>query len=133
MTQPDYDDIRKRITERYNNRMAFFSHFVAFLVSNGFGWSLWFMTPESVRSGILGVLLLLISVGWLIGMSIHAIIYLMMEAREHAIERAIQDERAWSNGEKPKRDPLMRLTEDGELEELTDDDELESPRHQRHR
>jgi hypothetical protein len=65
-------------------------------------------------------------------MSIHAIIYLMMEARDRAIERAIQDERSWSNGEKLKRGPLMRLTEAGELEELTEDNQLESPRHQRH-
>ena len=81
----------------------------------------------------MGVLFLLVSVGWLIGLSIHAIIFLMMEARERAIERAIQEERAWMNGEKPKRDPLMRLTEDGELEEITDEDEIETPRQQRHR
>ena len=122
MSQSDYNDIRRRITDRYNNRIGFYSHFVAFLLSNGFGWMLWLGTPENVRSGVLGVLLLLVSVGWLIGMSIHAIIYLMMEARERAIERAIQEERAWTNGEKPKRDPHMRLTEDGGLEEIDDDD-----------
>jgi hypothetical protein len=133
MSQPDYGDIRKRITHRYNNRIAFFSHLTAFLVSNGFGWMLWLGTPENVRSGVLGVLLLLVSVGWLIGMSIHAIIYLMMEARERAIERAIQEERAWTSGEKPKRDPRVYLTEDGELEEIADEDEIETPRQQRHR
>jgi hypothetical protein len=122
MSQTDYDHIRRRITHRYNNRIGFFSHFVAFLVSNGFGWLLWLGTPENVRSGVLGVLLLLVSVGWLIGMSIHAIIYLMMEARERAIERAVQEERAWTSGEKPKRDPRVYLTEDGELEEIDDED-----------
>jgi hypothetical protein len=122
MSQPDYGDIRKRITHRYNNRIAFFSHLTAFLVSNGFGWMLWLGTPENIRRGVLGVLLLLVSVGWIIGMSIHAIIYLMMEARERAIERAIQEERAWTSGEKPKRDPRVYLTEDGELEEIADED-----------
>ena len=122
MSQADYNDIRKRITERYNNRIGFFSHLVAFLVSNGFGWLLWLATPSPTRSGILGVVLLLVSIGWLIGISIHAIIYLMMEARERAIERAIQEERAWTNGEKPKRDPRVHLTEDGELEEIADED-----------
>ena len=133
MSQSDYNDIRKRITHRYNNRIAFFSHLTAFLVSNGSGWMLWLGTPENVRSNVLGVLLLVVSVGWLIGMSIHAIIYLMMEARERAIERAIQEEHAWTSGEKPKRDPRVYLTEDGELEEIADEDDVELPRQQRHR
>ncbi len=131
MSQSDYNDIRRRITHRYNNRMAFFSHLIAFLVSNGFGWLLWIATPGDVRSGILSVLLVLVSVGWLIGMSIHGVIYAMMEARERAIERAIAEERGWTNGEKPKRDPHFHLTEDGELEEMADDDEVATSRKQR--
>jgi hypothetical protein len=133
MSQPDYDAIRQRITHRYNNRIAFYSHLIAFLVANGFGWLLWLATPESVRSGILSAMLLLVSVSWLIGMSIHATIFLMMEARERAIERAIQAEHGWANGEKPKRDSHFHLTEDGELEEIADESDVGTPRTQRHR
>jgi hypothetical protein len=125
MSEPNYDEIRNRITERYNNRIGFYSHLVAFLIINGAAWGLWLGTPEPARSGILSVLLLVSSVGWLVGILIHAIIFGLMEARERAIERAIAEEREWSTGEKPKRDPRVRLTVDGELEAVAEDDEFE--------
>jgi hypothetical protein len=129
---PNYDQIRRRITHRYNNRIAFYSHLVAFLIVNGLGWLLWLGTAAEARSGVLSVLLLLTTGGWLVGMLIHAVIYGLTEARERAIERTIQEEREWQTGnmEKPKRDPHMRLTEDGELEAVEDDDTLpyEEPR-----
>ena len=125
MSEPKYDEIRQRITNRYNNRIAFYSHLISFLIINGAAWGLWFGTVEYTRSGILGVLLLISSVGWLVGMLIHAIIFGLMEARERAIERAIAAEREWSTGEKPKRDSRLRLTVDGELEAVTDDEEVE--------
>ncbi|MEO8612791.1 MAG: 2TM domain-containing protein [Chloroflexota bacterium] len=122
MPEPKYDEIRQRITERYNNRIGFYSHLVAFLIINGAAWGLWLGTPDYARSGFLSVLLLLSSVGWLVGMVIHTLIYGMTEARERAIERAIEAEREWSTGEKPKRDPRVRLTVDGELEAVVDDE-----------
>jgi hypothetical protein len=125
MSEPKYDEIRQRITSRYNNRIGFYSHLIAFLVINGLAWGIWLGTPELARSGVLSVLLLVSSVGWLVGILIHAIIYGLMEARERAIERAIDAEREWSTGEKPKRDPRVRLTVDGELEAVADDDEAD--------
>ena len=64
-------------------------------------------------------------------MLIHAFIFGLMEARERAIERAIDAEREWSTGEKPKRDPRVRLTVDGELEAVVDDDEVDYERNRR--
>ena len=125
MSEPNYDEIRQRITNRYNNRMGFYSHLIAFLVINAAAWGLWLGTPIESRSGILSVLLLISSVGWLVGMAIHTLIYAMTEARDRAIERAIDEERAWNSGEKPKRDPRVRLTLDGELEAVAEDDEIE--------
>ncbi|MBZ0286361.1 MAG: 2TM domain-containing protein [Anaerolineae bacterium] len=122
MSEPNYDEIRERITDRYNNRIGFYSHLISFLIINGLGWGLWLATPEMARSGILSVLLLISSAGWLVGMLIHALIYGMTEARDRAIERAIAAERGWDTGEKPKRDPRVRLTIDGELEEIDDDE-----------
>ena len=131
MSEPTYDEIRQRITNRYNNRIGFYSHLVAFLIINGAAWGLWLGTPEPARSGILSVLLLISSVGWLVGMLIHAIIFGLMEARERAIERAIDAEREWSTGEKPKRDTRVRLTVDGELKAVVDNDEVDYERNRR--
>jgi hypothetical protein len=124
MSQPDYDDIRQRITKRYENRTEFFGHLVGFLVINGLIWS-----------GALGgwPVLNCISAAWFLGLAMHFVNFVMAEARERAIERAIQEARTWTSSEKPKRDPRVYLTEDGELEEITDDDDVEPPSQQRHR
>jgi hypothetical protein len=132
MSEPNYNEIRHRITSTYNNRIGFFSHFIAFVVINGFAWMIWLGTPEAARSGVLSVVLLLGSVGWLVGMLIHALVFFMMEARDRAIVRAIEEERAWALGEKPKRESRLHLTEDGELEEIVGE-ELETPAKRRYR
>ena len=133
MAEPNYDEIRRRITKRYDNRTEFFSHLIAFLAFNGLGWMLWLGTPYEARSGVLGVLLLITSVGWLVGLLIHMVMFLMNEARERAIEQAIEREREWvSMGEKPKRDRLTRLSEDGELMDVMDE-EVETPKKRRPR
>jgi hypothetical protein len=133
MSEPKYDEIRQRITDRYNNRIGFYSHLISFLIINGLAWALWIATPEAARSGILSVLLVVSSGGWLVGMLIHGLIYGMTEARERAIERAIAAEQGWDAGEKPKRDPRVRLTIDGELEEIDDDESDYTPAPERKR
>ncbi len=50
----DYEEIRKRITNRYNNRAEFFSHLVAFLVANGIIWVL--LDPSGTWFTIAGIL-----------------------------------------------------------------------------
>ncbi len=119
----DYAEIRKRITNRYNNRAEFFSHFVAFVIVNGLLWFL--LQPEGTWFTIAGI----ISGLWGMGIVIHFIQYVMKEAQERAIEREIQREREWRRGSsamqegemKQKRDRLT-LNHDGELMEIVEDD-----------
>lgn len=110
MSDPNYDEIRQRITNRYENRIQFAGHLLVFLVVNGLIWS-----------GALGVWPMLdwITGAWSLGLAIHFVKFFMAEARE----RAIDAEREWSTGEKPKRDSRVRLTVDGELETVAEDDE----------
>ena len=119
----DYAEIRKRITNRYNNRAEFFSHLVAFLAANGILWAL--LHPVGTWFTIAGIFTGL----WGMGLVIHFIQYLMKEAQERAIEREIERERAWRRGNadleegeiKRKRDRLT-LNHDGELMEIVEDD-----------
>ena len=119
----DYEEIRKRITNRYNNRAEFFSHLVAYLVVNGVLWM--FLQPSGTWFTIAGIF----SGLWGMGVVIHFIQYVMKEAQERAIEREIERERAWRRGSgelqdgemKRKRDRLT-LNHDGELMEIVEDD-----------
>jgi hypothetical protein len=119
----DYEEIRKRITNKYNNRGEFFSHLVAFLVANGILWFV--LQPGGTWYTVAGIF----SGLWFMGLVIHFIQYWMKEAQERTIEREIQREREWrrgtgeiSEGEiKRKRDRLT-LNHDGELMEIVEDD-----------
>ena len=119
----DYAEIRKRITNRYNNRAEFYSHLVAYLIVNGIIWIL--LQPE----GTWFTLMAIFSGLWGMGLVIHLIQYVMKEAQERAIEKEIERERAWrrnmgeiQEGEiKRKRDRLT-LNHDGELMEIVEDD-----------
>lgn len=119
--EPDYDEIRRRIKKRYDNRVEFISHIVSFLGANLVLWGVlqpqygWY-TLASLAMG-----------GWFIGVLCHAVVFWGKEAQERAIERAIEREREFrsQNPEayiKPKRDRLS-LTADGELLDVIDEDE----------
>ncbi len=126
MDDPEiYRDIRRRIEQRYNNRIAFFSHLTAFLLVNLLGWFLYMAYQPS--GDLLLTLLLLGSGGWLVGMAIHTIIYVLSEARDRAIEAAFTRARGEpdSPAEKPKRGRRARLAEDGELLDLAEAEVLE--------
>jgi hypothetical protein len=119
----DYEEIRKRITNRYNNRAEFFSHLVAFVVANAVIWGL--LDPQGTWFTVVGIF----SGLWFMGLVIHFIQYMMKEAQERAIEKEIERERAWRRGSvelqegeiKRKRDRLT-LNHDGELMEIVEDD-----------
>jgi uncharacterized membrane protein len=126
---PVYAEIRRSITKRYANRTEFFGHLVAFIAINLLGWLI--LRPTE---GIGLIIMLLASGGWLAGLLIHMVNFIMTEGRERAIEVAIDRERA-RRGEAPlaeykrKRDRLT-LTDDGEvLEVIEDDDEPALDRH----
>ncbi len=119
---PVYAEIRRSITKRYASRAEFFGHLIAFIVINALAWFI--LRPSE---GLLLIVMLLISGGWLVGLLIHMVNYIMTEARERAIEAAIDRERA-RRGQVPlaeykrKRDRLT-LTGDGELLEIIEDDD----------
>jgi hypothetical protein len=125
--EPNYEsEIRQRITKRYDNRAEFYGHLVAFVIFNGIMWGV--LHPTDFGH----TLAVLISAGWGMGLAIHFIQFLMKEARENAIEKAIERERQWRgtyNNTVPepemkrKRARLSDLSDDGELIEIVDDDE----------
>jgi len=116
------NEIRQRITKRYENRSEFYGHLAGFIVFNAI---LWFgLNP----SGFGYTVAMLITGGWGLGLAVHFINFVMKEARENAIEKAIEREREWrgyapESEMKRKRDRLTRLTDDGELVEIVEDDE----------
>ncbi|MBZ0286360.1 MAG: 2TM domain-containing protein [Anaerolineae bacterium] len=135
MSEPNYDEIRNRVLQRFNKRKELFMHLAAYLLVNVVLWFFvltGFVHDIPVLNGIyegLGILLpIAVSIGWGIGVFIHYLDYYYeagggAERRERAIAEAIEREKALrSEYEKPKRDPRMQLTEDGEIEEVLDDE-----------
>jgi hypothetical protein len=118
-----YDEIRRRITKRYEARAQFYGHLVSFLIINVLLWTL--LQPPQIGLG--RTLLLGFSSLWTVGLAIHAVNFLFSEMRERAIEKAIERERQFQGTPlqakgKRKRDAIARLSADGELLEVVDDD-----------
>lgn len=116
-----YDEIRRRVEKRYKKRQELYIHIASYVVTNLF---LWFFFHDSW--------VLWVTFGWGIGVISNVIEYYSKygggaERKEAAIQREIEREMALRNGyEKPKndeRDVPMRLTDDGELEEVPDYDD----------
>ncbi|HEX2908334.1 MAG TPA: 2TM domain-containing protein [Phototrophicaceae bacterium] len=129
MAEENYEEIRKRIQKRYDDRAGFFIDLVCFLVFNVGIWIAWLATPEAARAPIIFPALVVTTLGWGIGVLAHMINYVNGEARERAIEEAIERERAWRDGsllEKPKRDQRVRLSDEGELVEVVEEDEADN-------
>lgn len=143
MNDPQYDNIRRKVEERYKQRLGLIIHLVAFFVFNLMFWGMWLIiSPSSAvevsREGIRSMPVdigfpwpLIITLGWGVGIVAHFLTYYYRygagaNQREEAIEREIEREliRREEAGyvEKPKNDQRMRLTEDGELEAVSDDD-----------
>ena len=143
MSEPNYEEIRQRIQNRFNKRKELFMHVAAYVGVNLAIWFFWWTDSiDILPREIAGIPLpIIVTLGWAVGLLIHYLDYYYeagggAERREHAIQQAIERERALRGGvyEKPKRDPRLQLTEDGELEEFADDDEVGyTPERQRHR
>lgn len=143
MRDSQYDDIRRKIERRYKERMGLIIHFIAFAVSNVAFWCFWLLiTPATAARLVNGVTEttrlspgfpwpIFITLGWGVGIVAHFLTYYYRygagaNQREEAIQREIEQELARREEagyiEKPKNDQRMRLTEDGELEVVSDDD-----------
>jgi hypothetical protein len=133
--QINYEQIRARVTKRVNQRKEVMIHVGVYVIVNVLIWAVWLILRTGAFDFALGSqfdsviqtmqqfpVAPVITFGWLIGLLIHAyVVYLesgvidKMTDREMNIE--IEKERARLYGqEKPKRE--MRLTADGELEEI---------------
>lgn len=129
--QNDYREIRKRVERLYNARKDIIIHTAVFVIINVVMWFAWRFTDFGQSFSV--VWPLLVTGGWGAGYIAHLIDYLMKEASEKAVQREIERERAWRAGtldEKPKRDHA-RLTEDGELEIIQDEDDYAPRRRSR--
>lgn len=122
-----YEDTKRRIKKRYNQRAEVISHAIAFAISIPALWFVllgtsWFSgdTWESIAA--LG------SIGWLIGLSIHLSQHMIYEMRERAINRELDRLGMFDATEKAKRDSapperLVRLSDDGEIIDLYNEDD----------
>jgi hypothetical protein len=135
----DYDEIRQRIEKRHKERLSFFIHVAVYFVVNFMLWVLWFMIAQDNPTVSAAVDLsaedietfrfpwpLVIMFGWGIGLLSHYINYYFKYGagaarRQNAIDREVEEEIARRNVyEKPKNDSRVRISEDGELEEVDD-------------
>jgi len=129
MSEADqYDEIRRRVEKRYKKRQELMIHIASYVVANAM---LWFFFGNYSW-------MLWVTFGWGIGVVSHIIDYYTKygpgaQRKEDAIQREIDREMARSaTYEKPKNDTHMRLTDDGELEEVPEDEDhwAEKPKRQ---
>ncbi len=154
----DYDKIRERAEKRVKMQQEFKLHLIVYVVVNLFLWFLWLFIP-SVLSGLditgrfASILQfpwpLLVMLCWGVGLVIHGVVVHFeagggAEARERAVAKEVERERALRSGEstsgtrwrramgyedstseKPKRG--ARLSDDGELVYDEEDGAEEKP------
>ena len=115
--------IRERIEKKYKERSGVIAHAIPYIIVNLVLWSIYFGSPGDGFPWPMFVTFF-----WGIGMVSHFFAYYNKYGggamrREEAIQREIEQERERSlTYEKPKNDARMRLTDDGELEEVPEDE-----------
>ncbi len=120
-SDPRYNEIRTRITRRYDNLIEFFSHLVAYVVVAVLVFGVW--RPEAGWGTLAQVVMGL----WFMGLMIHAVQFVLKEARERAIEKAIERENQWRRAnwvdadEQPAPRSVAHLSDDGELIDINDE------------
>ncbi|MBI1281658.1 MAG: protein kinase [Anaerolineaceae bacterium] len=118
--------IREKIEKKYKERAGLIAHATPYLIVNGMLWMIWLFTGGLNNPGLPWPVW--ITFFWGIGMFSHFMSYYNKYGggamrREEAIQREIELERERSlMVEKPKNDVRMRLTDDGELEEVPEDE-----------
>ena len=130
------DEIRARAEKRVTQRRDALTDVIAFVAINAILWGVWSFVPPSLAQtvpalpavGTLGLVLLTAIWGlFAVWQLIEAYMRPWLDnTRERAVEHEIQRELLrHSDDEKPKRGQLM-LSDDGELEEIVDIDDLPS-------
>ncbi len=119
------DRVRKRIEKKYKERAGLVAHAIPYVIVNAVLWMIWALTSSP---GDAFPWPMFVTFFWGIGMVSHFFAYYNKygggaNRREEAIQREIERERERSMMyEKPKNDRRMRLTDDGELEEVPEDE-----------
>ncbi len=117
--------IRERIEKKYKERAGLIAHAIPFVLVNIALWMIFFFTSSP---GDNFPWPMFVTFFWGIGMVSHFFAYYNRHGggamrREEAIQREVERERERSlMYEKPKNDARMRLTDDGELEEVPEDE-----------
>jgi len=110
-----YQEIKQRVDRLFEARTQFLGHAVAFMVAMVAVW--FYLIPQA---GWNRSFFFVVSIGWLMGFSVHIINMVMFELRE----RALRDELdragyyAARTGKSKRDERLVRLSEDGELEDV---------------
>jgi membrane protein implicated in regulation of membrane protease activity len=140
MSDLNYDEIRRRAEKRANKRKELFMHVGIYIIVNLFLWLIFGILSAVSASPALLLIPLLSTLGWGIGVAIHAVVTFaettaLDSMREREIEREIQREMRLRGNpdmlEKPKREQTVRLSDDGEL--VYDDEPPEQVRRTRSR
>lgn len=117
--------IRERIEKKYKERAGLIAHAIPFVLVN---IALWLLYAFTSSPGDNFPWPMFVTFFWGIGMVSHFFSYYNKYGggamrREEAIQREVERERERSlMYEKPKNDARMRLTDDGELEEVPEDE-----------
>lgn len=107
------DDIRTRVERRYRRRYELAAHIVMFLFILA-GLLLLRVPPPAVA--LLGGV-------WALVLTVHGLKVVFDEFSDRAIEHEIERERAQTyESDKPKRDWQVRLSDEGELIEIIEDE-----------
>jgi hypothetical protein len=123
----EYATIRHRMTRPLNQRKELSMHALVYFMVNLTFWLLWLST-SSLRTGF--PLPLLFSGAWGLGLTAHVIEVLFNTRRDGLIDREIERERERMEREvgmsrKRKNDErVLRLSDDGELFEFDDDEDV---------
>lgn len=138
----DEERIRKRIQKRYEERTGLIIHVTIYIVMQLVFWGMWANSQDlfisMLSNGQISFEALdfpwpaIVTFFWGIGVVANFMDYYNKygagaEKRERMVQEELERERQRKLGayydEKPKRDRRVRLTEDGELEEVPDDDD----------
>lgn len=123
-TSADFDGIRSRVERRYRRRFELAAHAVFYLFIVG-GLAL-LRFPQPYHFLLAGV--------WALALALHALQFMFAEFADRAIEREIERERARVyDNDKPKRDRQVRLSDEGELIDVIEDEWDDGDKHKRQR
>lgn len=108
----ELNEIKKKIDQKLRRRVLLGAHAIVWFVSLGI--------LSILDVGIIDI----VAVAWLGLVLFHGLMVLMWEKRDRDIEAEVQRRETERGSQKLKRDGLYRLSDDGELMEVEDEDNM---------